>query len=306
MKKLLLALLVFTSLYAQEGEETITFDSVFNEIRQDINEARSLNYMGGFLEKPDPEWQLDAFLNSQKAHKIGAQIQQLSQRNKNNLMNKMTNFNFPDRAWPYARDYLALSILAGSCSDTNINSFLERSVLLSDLPATRFALRYGANPQVMIGNLYLLELAKTYPIVKTLVEHGAFIPYQNNPDKQYKLLSKCLFNFECQPQVLEYYRELGINFHNKDYQQTTLLHKLCLQATHLKPSQFFEKFLTLFKAGAVDLNARNTHNSRAIDIITSDEDQNDPTIQLAKRLLTDLEKNPQAWQPQLSKGMATT
>ena len=115
MKKLLFALLVFTSLYAQEQQQ-VTVSTIFTEIRQDIKRARPLNYVRGFEE---PAWQLDTFLKNQKAHGIRAQIQQLSQDDKDKLMKAIAALN---EYWPYKRDYLALCVLAGSHIDTNINS----------------------------------------------------------------------------------------------------------------------------------------------------------------------------------------
>ena len=74
---------------------------------------------------------------------------------------------------------------------------------------------------------------------------------------------------------------------------------LCYRAKNFMPGQFFERFSILFNGGGVDLEARNRDNERAIDIITSDEDQNNLTIKFAKQLLENLAKKPSVWKTKL-------
>ena len=82
MKKLILALLILN---------LNAVDTIFNEIFENIITARSFEYGREQLEKPDPQWELDTFLNSQKAQRISAQIQCLSQNDKLKLIQQFNN-----------------------------------------------------------------------------------------------------------------------------------------------------------------------------------------------------------------------
>lgn len=273
-------------------------DIIFNEIKQDIESIRP-------SWEPVPEWELNTFLNSPKAQKIGAQIQRLTQNEKNNLMRQIGTIAVGSLYWPQTRDYLALSIRAGAYVDFHVfppgslRTFLGKSLVHSDFSATSFALEHGAhtqqsafrlNPPVL--NEYPLGMAKKYRIAKALVEHNGLKPYIDNQEEQFNLLYH-IYDSDYETRLFEYYRDLGLNFNLKSRQNSTLLHWLCRGTGsfgRLNPGTFFERFLILFKAGAIDIDARNNDNQRPIDIINN-RNQNNQTVIFAKRLLEDLEKH---------------
>lgn len=300
MKKLIPALLVLTSLYAQEGEDTTTFDSVFNNIKQDVQSAN-----------PSSEWALSAFWKRDVTKKIFEQIKHLPQNDKNRLMSEISAIELRNLDWTDAltilRDYLALTIAAGANPDTPINpwdpsTFLAESIKYSDLPAIEIALKFGAttNHKINSSKLYYpLQLAKTYPIAKILVEHHGLEPYFIKPYYQFDLV-KNISNPDYASKIFSYYKDKGIDLNAKDRTDNlTALHMLCYRAKNFMPGQFSERFSILFNGGGVDLDARNSDNERPIDIITSDEDQNNLTITFAKHLLENLAKKPSVWKAKL-------
>lgn len=272
------------------------------------------------------EWEnLNAFLTKKIGETFTNLIQPLSQAGKEELMSKImresgkwpTPAIISDRTkrtylvWAIRRDLLAAIIITGldinttySVSDLEEN-FLETSIRYNDLQGVNFALQHNAAPVENILN------AKTLPIGQALLnamqKQGTFEQFFNNPQKSFELISNCL-QWDYEPRLLGLYSQLSkqnviknLNFNDVGKRGDTLLHILISNAPEYKdkPTSFFEKFLILYKAGAVNLEARNNKNQTPLDILNT-QDQTNPAVKLAKSLLIGLKDNPMAWKHKLT------
>lgn len=287
-----------SSLYCQEQPEPNPVEIIFNEIKQEINAAPQLR-VSDDPENPS-EWDLLTFLQSYKAEEFKPKINELALEQKNRLMQKILKIPEDRSPWPAQRDFLALIVEEGGNIDANSprETFLGKSALYNDLPAVMFAIKHKADPRIKSGSDYPLELTRDLRIAQLLVAQGGLEPIKNNPFHTYKLLSNCM-----QPrfpyQLLKLYKNNGLNFNLKDTFQWTLLHTLCSWAPNTNPFEFFEKFLTLYQASAVNVQERNNKNETALDSIKQIRNQDNRTVKLARTLLEGLENNPGAWKSKL-------
>ncbi len=287
-----------SSLYCQEQPEQNPVETIFNEIKQEIAAAGPLSVL--VAPKNPTQWDLHTFLQSLKADEFKPKINQLALEQKNRLMQKI--FKIPDDVapWQAQRDFLALIIEEGG--DINANSsretFLGKGALYNDLPAVTFALNHKADTRIKSGSDYPLELTKDLRIAQLLVAHGGLEPIKNSPFHTYKLLSTCM-QPQCSYQLLKLYKDQGLNFNLKDTFQWTLLHALCAWAPNTKPFEFFEKFLILYQASAINVQERNNKDETALDSIKQIKNQNNVTVKLARALLEGLENNPGVWKSKL-------
>jgi ankyrin repeat protein len=173
-------------------------------------------------------------------------------------------------------------------------TFLEESALENDVAAVIFALNHNANTALKSSE-YPLALTENYDIAQLLIDKGALEPFQNDPKEAFKLLRNAL-NFALSYRLLKLYSEKGLNLKLKNSDNDTLLHWLygSFNLKYNKPYNFFEKFKTLYKAGAVDLNAKNKFKKTPLDLLNDvkETDQDNATVKLARALLEGLEKTP--------------
>ncbi len=271
------------------------------------------------------QWEnIDKFLTERPGKVFTDLVLPLLQADKERLMSKimLESSRWPvpaiitDRTrrtslvWAIRRDLLAAIIATGLDINTTFSvsalqeNFLEVSIHYNDLQGVNFALQHNAALAENILN------AKTLPIGQALLngmqKQGAFEKFFNNPQKLFKLILNCL-DFSYEPRLLGLYFQLSkkniiknLNFNDVDNKGDTFLHILISNASQYKdkPTSFFEKFLILYKNGAVNLDARNDKNQTPLDILNT-QDQANPAVKLAKSLLTGLKDNPTAWKHKL-------
>ncbi len=265
---------------------------------------------------------LPTFLESPKAEEFRQKIEQahFSMQDKNILMQQIAiSIHTVSERWPAKRNFLALVIDAGADANTPItlrdlpgptrispqSTFLGECIDCNDFPAVQFAIAHKANTLILKGYDFPLHLSQDVRTSKLLIEHNGFKPFERDEQQPYNaeyrrqaLLAKCMA--PTRPyQLLKFYKDLGLNL---KFQCKAggwcLLHCLIFWVEKTSPQKFFEKFLILYKAGAVDLEERNGSKETALDMIEK-KDQNNPYVQFAQRLLKDLEKKPHIWKSQL-------
>ncbi len=313
MKKILLiTLLSLFSAYCQEDEEPNTFvfptiaeteqqptvESLTAEARININNLPALYakfYPGSDIKD------LEFFFTIPLAHTFKNKVEHLPVPDKNRLLQEVAKIFTPSERWPSKRNFLTLIIDAGANVNTSIlagnetpSTFLGESVINNDFQGVQFAIDHKANIFNKRGNLYPLMLAKDIRIARLLLEHNALEPFKGDQNLQLQLL--LLYTQPAYPyQLLKLYKDRDLRIPSSN---GILLNNLCYGADKTTSQQFFEKFLILYKAGAVDLIARSSSGKTALEIIKG-KDQNNPTVKLARKLLEDLEKNPELWQSQI-------
>lgn len=288
--------------------------TIFNEIKEEITVAQSTK----LLDDPQnpSEWDLPTFLDSIKAKEFRLKIRPLSLDQKNRLMNTIqvvfiecVNDRSEKKNWRPVRDFLALVVKEGGSIDTLIGTkyrkatFLGVSTLYSDFPAVTFAITNQSN--VLIQNpafstlKYSLQLATDVRIAQLIISQGGLEPFKNDHTLQYDLLARCMQG-KSPYQLLKLYKDQGLNLRVKNELKRTLLHDLIQSRFYWMDDtlQFFEKFLILYKNGAVDLDACDYYNKTVLDYIKA-ERQEKPVFLFARTLLEDLEKNPDVWKSQI-------